>query len=222
MARRLEQLQTALGESDAAPAKATTSQALPPELKSEKTFGAGSLIITAMISALSGAGMMSLFVPHAEVPARPVPAPQVLAVAPATAPARRETALVAPSNTEINDKTRIGEVLDAWRNAWIKRDIASYLNAYSQQFTPADGNTRNTWVAARAKKLSAGAPIDIQIRELGIERLNGDQFKATFLQDYASGSYREMARTKVLLIARENGEWKITKEWLEENKLATK
>ena len=77
-------------------------------------------------------------------------------------------------------------------------------------------------MAARTSKLSAGAPIAIQIRELGIERINADQFKATFLQDYSSGSYREMARTKTLLITRENDEWKIIREWVAENPLTQK
>jgi hypothetical protein len=50
----------------------------------------------------------------------------------------------------------------------------------------------------------------------GSDRLLPTAF-VSFLQDYASGKYREMARTKVLLIVREHGEWKITKEWLAEN-----
>lgn len=222
MARRLEQLHTALGESAVAPAKAVTAHTLPPALESVKSFGVGSIIATAMISALFGAGLMWLGTPQAETRTTPAPLPLIAAPPQTATAARSEPVLAAPATTEISEKTKIGELLNTWRNAWAQRDIASYLNAYSQQFTPADGNTRNTWVAARTKKLSAGAPIDIQIRELGIERLNADQFKATFLQDYASGSYRETAQTKVLLIARENGEWKITKEWLAENKLAMK
>lgn len=220
MARRLEQLHTALGDSAAAPTTAATAQNVSPSPESAKSVGTVALIITAIVSALSGAGTMWLCAPQA--PTHLPPVLQTMAGAPVVVPTLREPAFVAPSTSEPSDKTKISQLLDAWRNAWAQRDIASYLNAYSQQFTPADGNTRNTWVATRTKKLSAGAPIDIQIRELGIERINGDQFKATFLQDYASGSYREMARTKVLLIARENGEWKITKEWLEENKLAMK
>ncbi|MGB4063464.1 MAG: hypothetical protein WBK19_06545 [Azonexus sp.] len=222
MARRLEQLHNALGESEVAPAKAANIKNSPVVVESIKSFGTGTLIITAMISALCGAAMMWLGAPQGAP--RSVPAPQPLAVAaPQAAIAMlSEPVPSAPATTEISDKTRVGELLDTWRNAWVQRDIASYLNAYGQHFAPNDGSSRDAWVAARTKKLSAGAPIDIQIREIGIERLNADQFKATFLQDYASGSYRETARTKVLLIARENGEWKITKEWLEENKLAMK
>lgn len=222
MARRLEQLHAALGEPEASPAIAADIKKRPATIASEKPFGTGSLITTAMISALFGAGLMWLSLPHGPTPGTRAPSVLSLPAPPVAVPAIPETALPAPATTVISDKTRVGELLEAWRNAWAQRDIAAYLNAYSQQFTADDGSSRDTWVAARTKKLSAGAPIDIQVRELGIERLNADQFKATFLQDYASGSYREMARTKVLLISRENGEWKITKEWMAENKPTTK
>ena len=222
MARRLEQLHTALGEPEASPAIAADIKKRPAAIASEKPFGTGSLITTAMISALFGAGLMWLSLPHGPTPGTRAPAVLSLPAPPVAAPAIPEAALPASATTVISDKARVGELLEAWRNAWAQRDIAAYLNAYSQQFTAVDGSPRDTWVAARTKKLSAGAPIDIQVRELGIERLNADQFKATFLQDYASGSYREMARTKVLLISRENGEWKITKEWMAENKPTTK
>jgi ketosteroid isomerase-like protein len=217
MARRLEQLHSALGESEVATAKAIVKD-LPSTVDSVKTFPAGRLIMTAILSALFGAGIMWLGAPHPQPTA--APAPLTLAAPPTVAPTTSNPVLTAPATAEVSDKTQVGELLDTWRNAWAQRDIASYLDTYSQQFTPIDGSTRDAWVAARTKKLSAGAPIDIQIRELGIERLNADQFKVTFLQDYASGNYREMARTKVLLIIRENGEWKIAKEWMTENKLA--
>lgn len=222
MARRLEQIHAALGESEAASADNAARTKLPAKVNSTNSAGTGSLIITALISALLGAGVMRLTT-HQES-AAPQQSPALLAItAPAaTPPTPREQAPVAASTTEFGDKRQISELLETWRNAWAQRDITGYLNAYSQEFSPIDGNTRDTWIAARTKKLSAGAPIDIQIRDLGIERLNADQFKATFLQDYASGNYREIASTKVMLITRENGEWKITKEWLAENKLAMK
>lgn len=222
MARRLEQLHAALGEPEATPAQTAAINKLPAKVNSGNSTRTGALIITALISALLGAGVMRLATQHEQAPAAMAPALLALAAPLTTSPAPRQPTAIASGTKGISDQTQVSEVLEAWRSAWAQRDIAGYLNIYSQQFSPIDGNTREAWAAARTKKLAAGAPIDIQIRELGIERLNADQFKATFLQDYASGNYREMARTKVLLIARENGEWRITKEWLAENKLAMK
>ena len=58
MARRLEQLHTALGDSAAAPTTAATAQNVSPSPESAKSVGTVALIITAIVSALSGAGTM--------------------------------------------------------------------------------------------------------------------------------------------------------------------
>lgn len=219
MARRLEQLNAALGEYEAQPS-ANRAKVLPltpgSAVQPQSTTGIGSLLVTGLLSALLGAAAMWLAMqPETHIPS--APAPLIAAASPAPA-ILAPTPVAAP----VGDKAQVAASLENWRNAWMQRDIASYLNAYSQQFAPADGSLRSAWVATRTKKLSAGAPIDIQVRELAIEQLDADHFQATFLQDYASGSYREMARTKTLLIARENGEWKITKEWMAEIKPATR
>lgn len=222
MARRLEQLQAALGEQETPPAKATGISPQPTSVNSRVTSGTARLIITAIMSALFGAGMMWLSTSGTSAPTTPAASLHSATAAPVVAPLPAEAKPLAPLTTEISDKAHVGDLLENWRKSWMLRDVSGYLNAYSQNFAPADGNSHDAWVAARTSKLSAGAPIDIQIRELGVERINADQFKATFLQDYASGSYREMARTKTLIVARENGTWKITKEWITDNKPITR
>lgn len=51
------------------------------------------------------------------------------------------------------------------------------------------------------------------VNDLRIERLSDDRIKALFLQDYTSGSYRETAQPKTLLLERTGQEWKIAGEW---------
>ncbi|MBL8428463.1 MAG: hypothetical protein JNJ95_01040 [Dechloromonas sp.] len=217
MALRLEQLRTAQGHTEAPPIVAREVSHPVATIDSARSFRTGVLFSTAVISALCGAALMWLATPSMP-PSHPV-APAALSVQ-TPAPAQPAANVPALGSTELNEKTQIGELLEDWRKAWAYRDIPGYLKTYGQQFSPADGKPRDSWVAARTKKLSTGAPIELQIRELGIERVNADQFRATFLQDYASGNYREMARTKTLMIAREHGEWKIIREWVAENKLA--
>jgi hypothetical protein len=48
---------------------------------------------------------------------------------------------------------------------------------------------------------------------LRIERLTDDQVKVVFLQDYSSGSYREVAQPKTLLLVRSGSQWQIAGEW---------
>lgn len=66
--------------------------------------------------------------------------------------------------------------------------------------------------AARAKKLAAGAPITLDLHQLTLDRIDSDHFKASFQQDYAAGNYRETARQKTMLIAREGSAWRIVEE----------
>ena len=40
-----------------------------------------------------------------------------------------------------------------------------------------------------------------------------DQLRAVFLQDYVSGTYRENARPKTLLLVKAGGDWRIAGEW---------
>lgn len=217
MARRLAQLHAALGEAEASPVKVAAIEKPQATARDGKSLGMGSYILTSLLSALFGAGVMWLATHHEQTPVTPSPAIHVAVPAPiASVPAvSAEPPPITPAAPVLSDEQRISELLEIWRRAWAQRDIGSYLNAYSQQFSPTDGSSRDAWIAARTKKLSAGAPIDIQIRDLAIERIEADLYKATFRQDYASGSYRETGRIKTLQIAREGGEWRIRQERLE-------
>lgn len=209
MARRLEQLNAAMGHSET-PEKPIAVIENPPALAA-KGFGSSTLLITAVVSAMAGAALMALVTPRQPTPISPLAAVQPAAP---LAPAAPAAALVA-SQPAISEEKMVGDLLESWRSAWAQRDVAAYLNAYSLDFSPADGSGRDSWLAARRKKLSSAAAIEIQIRNLAIERIDEHQFKASFLQDYASGSYRETARPKTLQIARAGGDWKITREWQE-------
>jgi hypothetical protein len=222
MARRLEQLNAALGETDAAPACVGEVNNPAAPANARRCAGTGSLLVTSMLSTLLGAGAMWLVMQPDPAPMKQPTAfhaPTTAMLAAPITPAPEPISAVTP---KITDEKQLGNLLEMWRSAWMQRDIAAYLNTYSKDFSPADGSSRDDWVAARTKKLSTGAPIDIQVSNLDIERIDADHFKLSFLQDYASGSYREMARAKTLLIVREGDDWRITKERLEENRLVTK
>ena len=214
MARRLEQLRAAMGESESAPAKEVHSGNRHANASTRSPAKSGSRILTSILSALFGAGMMWLATQQEHVPGAPEPVLNAVTVT-TTFRTTSEPLPTPTATSQVTDKKRIGDLIENWRNAWSQRDITGYLNAYSQQFSPADGISRDAWVSARVKKLSAGQPISIQIKNLRIEPIDADQFRATFLQDYASGGYRETGRSKTLLIARENGEWRIRQEHLD-------
>ncbi len=199
MQRRLEQLNAAMGQLDDI---AQDPEFAPPLESAAKPVGGKiTLIAVALAAAI---GWTALF---SQTTQRQEP------ITPAAPPAR--AAVVAPAavaTPAIKDEQAVNDLLGAWRSAWAQRDVAGYLGAYSKDFKPADGSSRDTWAAARAQKVATGAPITLDIRQLTVDRVDGDHFKATFLQDYAAGNYRETARPKAMLIAREGSQWRIIEE----------
>lgn len=214
LARRLEQLQTAMGESPAtSPPVAQTaslSSAAP------RSTPAATLLATALVSALAGAGAMRLAIggqpaseptPPQIVNAAPVP------VAPPVAPQAPVAEAAAPAAMVNRDEDQARELLEAWRQAWSSRDGEAYLSFYSPNFTPADGQKRAEWAAARRKNLASRPLIKVEVRDINVERVDDQQLKLAFLQDYAAGSYRETAQPKILQLVRLEGKWLIAGEW---------
>lgn len=199
MQRRLEQLNTAMGQPDEI--TQDPEFALPRESAAKPEGGRVTLIVVALAAAIGWTALFSQATQRREPVTPAAPPVQAAAVAPA--------AVATPA---IGDETAVNDLLGAWRSAWAQRDVAGYLGAYSKDFKPADGSSRDTWAAARTQKVATGAPITLDIRQLTVDRIDADHFKATFLQDYAAGNYRETARPKTMLIAREGAEWRIIEE----------
>lgn len=202
MQHRLAQLNAAMGQPDDI---MQDPEFTPPQESTAKPAGSRiTLIVVALLAAIGWTALFSQTTQHQQP--NPPAAPLVQAA---------PTALAVPAavaQPAISDETAVNELLAAWRSAWSQRDVAAYLAAYSQDFQPADGSSRSAWVAVRAKKLAAGAPITLDIHQLTFDRVDADHFKASFRQDYAAGNYRETARQKTMLIAREGSAWRIVEE----------
>lgn len=205
MARRLAQLQAALGCDDSGnptnPAQALTAApvARPARL---------TLVSACLISAALGAGAMWLATPGAA----PGTSPSMVAVPVASPPPQPDASAGWATSAITSDEIRIEAVLEKWRQAWSERNLAGYLDTYGTGFIPADGSSRADWVAARTKMLLKKSAIKVGIRDVSIERMAADRFKVSFRQDYESGKYRESGRAKTLNIEREDGGWKIVGE----------
>ena len=220
LARRLEQLQTAMGESPAASPPAPQVAGTFPSA-APRTTPAATLLATALVSALAGAGAMWLAI--GDQPASEPPPPQIVNAAPVPAappaapqaPVAEAAAPVAsePAPMVNHDEDQARELLDGWRQAWSSRDSDAYLSFYSPNFTPADGQKRADWAAARRKNLASRPAIKVEVREINVERIDDRQLRLAFLQDYAAGSYRETAQPKILRLVRQEGKWLIAEEW---------
>lgn len=205
MRRRLEQLNAAMGQPD--DVMQDPEFAPPPESTAKPAGSRITLIVVALVAAIGWTALFSQTTQHQK---QNPPAAPLLQAAPAAPAAPAVPAAVAQPT--ISDETAVNQLLATWRSAWSQRDVAAYLGAYSQDFQPADGSSRSTWAAARTKKVAEGAPITLDIHQLTLERIDADHFQANFQQDYAAGNYRETARQKTMLIAREGSAWRIIEE----------
>ncbi|MDP3540755.1 MAG: hypothetical protein Q8S26_18810 [Azonexus sp.] len=217
LAQRLEQLRTAMGE-DTPEALPIPPVAAPAIVNApRRTFQPGTLLATAIFSALAGAGIMWLAIggnPPAPEPhtrsISPAPVAPIAQVAPI--PATEATPPTPPAPVR-NDDDQVRDLLEAWRLAWSNRDIENYLSHYAPDFTPADGQKRADWAAARRKNISSRPDINVQVRDPRIERIDENQIRLEFLQDYTAGAYREKDQAKTLLLVRQDDRWQIAGEW---------
>lgn len=140
--------------------------------------------------------------PTVPLPTAPMPAPPVMAMAAVPAPA-----------PQADDMAQVRAQMERWRQAWMARDAAAYLACYSPHFVPTKGQPYALWQKARRKALDRPTGIEIRISNLRLQRVDQNQVKADFLQDYVSGTYRENGLSKTLVLERAGSGWVITREW---------
>ena len=217
LAKRLEQLrELSSGAHDMPPTAQGPAAASVPPSKHPCCLRTGTLLLAMLLSILAGAAMTWL---STHVSPQPVVAPEPIApvapIAPVSAPALPEVVeapAVAPK-PQPGDEDQARELLENWRSAWAGRDVETYLACYGADFAPANGQARDAWEAARRKNIATRSSIVVAMNGLTLERLDAQRMKASFLQDYASGNYRETAQPKTLLLVRSEAGWMIAGEW---------
>ena len=209
LANRLDELRTLANGAHGVP----PAPALPtPCLRT------GTMLVAMLLSIGAGAGatwLATQAVP--QQPAVPAPVAPIASIAPIAVPTPVrpevvETAAVAPA-PQPSDEDQARELIENWRAAWAGRDVDAYLASYGADFTPANGQAFDAWTTARRKNISTRSSIAVATNDLTLERLDAQRMKAHFLQDYASGNYRETAQPKTLLLVRGDAGWKIAGEW---------
>lgn len=146
--------------------------------------------------------------PPAPVAELTQPPPPLLAAAATTTPIASSPAIPPP-----DPEAQLRELVESWRQAWSGRDTKAYLSFYGKAFQPAKGLSLDRWIASRHRNVGGKADIKVEINDLQLTIVDGQQARVTFLQDYSSGRYKETAQPKTLLLVREGDVWRIVKEW---------
>jgi adhesin transport system outer membrane protein len=141
-----------------------------------------------------------------------LPKPDLTPIKVSTAPvavAMPVKPVAAPTPTA--DCKMLSQSTDLWINAWNRKDVATYLSAYSEAFVPALGMSRPAWEKLRKKRLTQPGPIQTTMKDLQTARCDGKTADVSFTQEFGSDNYRDVVQ-KTLSFEQVNGTWKITRE----------
>ena len=128
---------------------------------------------------------------------------------PAPTPAPAPTAPVASKNDAAQED--VAKAVNAWANAWARKDMRAYLGAYANDFNTPNGLSRKAWEAEREERIAGKAgKITVNLDEPQIT-INGDRATAKFRQHYKAGNL-STSTTKTLVLARSGSKWLIKEE----------
>lgn len=127
-------------------------------------------------------------------------APAAPAAKPAPAPAKAET-----GNEDV------AKALNAWVDAWSRKDVKAYLAAYASNFDTPKGMSRKAWEQEREARI-VGKPgkISVTIDDPKIA-VSGDRATVRFRQHYSAGSLKT-STPKTLVLTRAGSKWLIVEE----------
>ena len=98
-----------------------------------------------------------------------------------------------------------------WAEKWSARDVEGYVAAYAEEFMPADGSSRSSWVAQRRDRIRKSRSIRVELANIKVRFLNNQVAQVMFTQNYQSDSYQDNI-DKTLLLRWQNGHWLIAEE----------
>jgi len=142
------------------------------------------------------------------------PAPTQVAQAPKEAPkpAPKEPAKPAPAEKPVADAS--GDVLkavNAWADAWSKKDADAYLAFYAKDFKTPGGESRAEWEKARRSRITAPKSISVAVAQPKVTMNGANRATVTFRQNYKSDVLKANSR-KTLVLVRNDGRWQIVEE----------
>ena len=162
-----------------------------------------SVAVAAAASAARAAAAANPASPLTALPGTPVTAP-VLAKQDVKQNAAQD------ANPAALRKTLI-ETLTRWVNAWSARNVNDYVQAYSKNFTPPRGLTREAWQAQRTASISGAQSIVVAISDIKIDIKDARSATSTFVQNYRSSAYQDTVQ-KTLEWEYLDGRWQIISE----------
>jgi tetratricopeptide (TPR) repeat protein len=141
----------------------------------------------------------------AEPPAAVAAAPKAPAPTKAAPERKTEAAALPPGGDEVL------KTVQAWADAWSKKDVDGYLAFYASDFKTPKGQARADWEKARKERIAAPKRIQVRIESPKVTLKGEDSAVVSFRQHYRSDNLQSN-NSKTLILVRAEGKWRIQQE----------
>ncbi|PKO34622.1 MAG: DUF4440 domain-containing protein [Betaproteobacteria bacterium HGW-Betaproteobacteria-7] len=144
--------------------------------------------------------------------AQPTPAPAPVPVPPKLVEAKPTPEPTPAPTAKVNAASDdVLKAVNAWANAWERKDMKAYLGAYAADFKTPKGMPRKEWEAERTKRIAGkGGKISVQVDGPEVT-MNGDSATVKFRQHYKAPGLSSSA-SKTMLLVRSGNRWLIKEE----------
>jgi Flp pilus assembly protein TadD len=148
---------------------------------------------------------------------KPAEKPRPVAEAPKPAPEKPKPVAEAPKPAA--EKPAAGgeagaEVLaavNAWAQAWSKKDADGYLAYYAKDFKTPGKESRADWEKGRRSRIGAAKTIKVDIASPKVTMNGASEATVVFQQTYQSDTFKSAGR-KILVMSKADGRWQIREE----------
>jgi tetratricopeptide (TPR) repeat protein len=140
--------------------------------------------------------------------------PGPVAIASAVKEPAKPPAPVAQKAAE-NSADASAEVLkavNAWAEAWSKRDVDAYLGYYAKDFQTPSGESRADWEKSRRTRIAGAKTITVGVVSPQVTMSGANQASVTFRQAYQSDSFKATGNKTLVLVKSADGRWQIQQE----------
>jgi len=103
------------------------------------------------------------------------------------------------------------KAVNAWAEAWSKKDADAYLAHYAQDFDPPGNQPRADWEKARRSRIAAPKSISVSVASPKVTMQGSDSATVTFRQTYRSDVFKGTSN-KTLVLVKAGGRWQIREE----------
>jgi tetratricopeptide (TPR) repeat protein len=152
--------------------------------------------------------------PATKEPAKPEPAKPAVAAVEKPKPAPEKPASVpasAPAKPSADPAGEVLKAVNAWAQAWSKKDADGYLAHYAPEFKTPAKESRADWEKSRRSRITAPKSIAVGVTEAKVTMGGAERATVTFRQNYKSDVLKSSSR-KTLVMVKTDGGWKILEE----------